>query len=146
MKKWTPLKLPRHKYLSDEQRAKFLTILQKQSRLISGKLGNYPHKKVDLELLPGAMPVIQKPYPIPRLHLDVFKKKLDQLCEIGVLSHVGATEWAAPTFIIPKKDKHVCWGSDFQELNKVIKRKNTATKNPGYYIHFSYTHLTPPKH
>jgi hypothetical protein len=57
---------------------------------------------VDLELLPDSIPVNQKPYPIPRLHLDVLKKELDRLCEIGVLSCVGATEWAATTFIIPK--------------------------------------------
>jgi hypothetical protein len=44
--------------------------------LFSGKLENYPHKKMDLELFPGAIPVHQKPYPIPRLHLDVFKKGL----------------------------------------------------------------------
>ena len=42
---------------------------------------------------------------------------------IGVLKKVNRSEWAAPTFIIPKKDGSVRFISDFRELNKRIKRK-----------------------
>jgi hypothetical protein len=110
-------------HLSNEQKDHLLSMLSKQSKLFSGKLGHYTCKKMDLELIPGAVPVHQKPYPVPNAHMDVFHKELDQLCEIGVLQRVGGMEWAAPTFITPKKDGKVRWVSDFRELNKCIKRK-----------------------
>ena len=33
------------------------------------------------------------------------------------------SEWATPTFLIPKKDNNVCFIPDFRELNACIKRK-----------------------
>jgi Reverse transcriptase (RNA-dependent DNA polymerase) len=42
---------------------------------------------------------------------------------IGVLKKVNRSEWAAPLFIIPKKDDTVSFINDFRELNKRIKRK-----------------------
>ena len=39
------------------------------------------------------------------------------------LKKVNRSEWAAPAFIIPKKDGSVRFISDFRELNKMILRK-----------------------
>jgi len=48
---------------------------------------------------------------------------VERLVKIGVLKKVNRSEWAAPTFIIPKKDGSVRFISDFRELNKRILRK-----------------------
>jgi hypothetical protein len=57
------------------------------------------------------------------IHLNAFKKELIHLVEIGVLSPQGASEWAAPTISTPPKYGRFYLVSDFQELNKTVKRK-----------------------
>ena len=47
---------------------------------------------------------------------------MERLCRIRVLKKVDHSEWASPTFVIPKKDKTIRFISDFRELNKRIKR------------------------
>ena len=49
--------------------------------------------------------------------------EVERLVQIGVLKKINRSEWAAPTFIIPKKDGTVRFISDFREVNKRIKRK-----------------------
>ena len=77
----------------------------------------------DVELRPDATPYHAKAYPIPQVHTATLKMEVDRLVKAGVLRQVNHSEWAAPTFIIPKKDGSVRFISDFRELNKRIKRK-----------------------
>ena len=113
------------KHLTPQQRDDLAHLLSKFKRLFSGKLGTYPHRKMDLQLVPDGRKKLryQRPYPVAHAHREVFKHELDRLVEIGVLSPTGASYCAAPTFIIPKKDGRVRWVSDFRELNSVIERK-----------------------
>jgi hypothetical protein len=46
-----------------------------------------------------------------------------RLCKLGVLERQSASEWASPSFIIPKKDQTICFLSDLQEINKRLVRK-----------------------
>jgi hypothetical protein len=50
-------------------------------------------------------------------------KEVEKLCQLGVLERQPASEWASPSFIIPNKDKTVCFLSDFWEVNKRLVRK-----------------------
>ncbi len=49
-------------------------------------------------------------------------KEVERLCKLGVLERQPASEWALPSFIIPKKDKTVHFLSDFWEVNKRLVR------------------------
>ncbi len=72
-------------YLSTQQKADPKQVLSEFTKLFDSTLGVYPHKKFHIELEPGAKPRHARPYPVPVLHLETFKKELIHLCEIGVL-------------------------------------------------------------
>ncbi len=50
-------------------------------------------------------------------------KEVERLIKLGVLERQSASEWASPSFIIPKKNRTVCFLSDFWEVNKRLIRK-----------------------
>ena len=90
-------------HLNAQQKSDIRQVLNKHTKLFDGTLGVYPHRTFHIDLVPGAVPKHSRPYPIPVIHLQAFKKELLHLVEIGVLSPQGASEWASPTFITPKK-------------------------------------------
>ncbi len=89
--------------------------------MFDGTLGVYPHKKVHIDIDPNAKPIHSRPYLVPQIYLKTFKKELDHLVRYGVLTSQQESEWALPSFIIPKKDGRVCWISNLRQLNKVIR-------------------------
>jgi hypothetical protein len=110
-------------FLNTQQKSDIRQVLNKHTQLFDGTLGVYPHRTFCIDLVPGATPKHSRPYPIPVIYLQAFKKGLLHLVEIGVLSPQGASEWASPTFITYKKDGRVHWVSVLRELNKVARRK-----------------------
>ena len=108
-------------HLSVEDRNTLSVMLSKHTTSFDGILKVYPHRLVHLDVIQNATPRHLCAYPVAHIHLDVFKAELLRLCKIGVLEICGASQWASPTFIIPKKNDSVRWVSDFRELNKVIQ-------------------------
>jgi hypothetical protein len=111
-------------HLNTHKKADFLQVLKENNMMFDGTLGVYPHKKVHIDIDPNAKPVHSRAYhPVPQIQLKTFKVELDHFVRIGVLTSQQESEWASPSFIIPKKDGRVCWISNLRQLNKDIRRK-----------------------
>ncbi len=55
--------------------------------------------------------------------MNTFKKELNHLVRIGVLTAQQESEWVSPSLIIPNKDGRVRWIRDLRQSNKVIRCK-----------------------
>jgi hypothetical protein len=62
---------------------------------------------------PLVSPYHGQAFPVPKVHKETIIKEVERLCQLGVLERQPASGWASPSFIIPKKDKTVCFLSDF---------------------------------
>ena len=113
----------RHDDLTEDQQQKLLVLLKKCEHLFDGTLGRWKSDPYEIQLKEGVQPHHAKAFPIPKIHEQTLRDEVQRLVKIGVLRKVNRSEWAAPTFIIPKKDATVRFISDFRELNKRIKRK-----------------------
>ena len=86
-------------------------------------MGKWEGKPYHIDLRDNVTPFHAKPFSIPKMYEHTLKMEVERLVKLGVLRKINNSEWAAPTFIIPKKDGSVRFISDFRELNKLIKRK-----------------------
>ena len=123
-KKVTPTECTNEQvHMLNEEQVKFEAMLERHKIMFDGELGLYPHEKFNLKVKEGAVPVHKKPYPVPHKRRNVFCCELKNLVKDGVLKPCDVTQWASPTFIIPKPESStVRWVSDFRELNKVLER------------------------
>jgi len=117
--------------LNKQQREQLAVLLCKCEALFDGQLlaGRWHGQEVKLELQEGAKPYHACAYDAPRCHMHTLKANAERLVKIGVLKKVNRSEWAAPTFVIPKKDGSARFISDFRELNKRTLRKPCPIPN-----------------
>ena len=92
-----------------------ITMLEQSSDL------QYQEKEVDLVGYKTTT-IRTSLYEPANLHA-VFKHELLRLIEIGVIGKAKSSKWIAGTFIVPKKDGHVHWITDFCGLNKSLHCK-----------------------
>ncbi len=111
------------KHLSADQQKKLLQLLKKYELLFDGTLDDWKTKPVSFQLKEGVSPYHGQAFPVPKVHKETIIKEIKRLCKLGVLERESASEWALPSFIIPKKDKTVHFLSYFREVNKRLVRK-----------------------
>jgi hypothetical protein len=94
-------------HLTPLHREKLLSLLLEFEWLFDGTLGDWNRPPVSIELIKGATPYHGRPNPIPQIHKATLMKEIDRLVGIGVMKRQSSSQWASPTFIIPKKDMTV---------------------------------------
>ena len=75
----------------------------KNTKKLSRTLGKYTGSYQYIELKEDAKPYHVKPFPIPKIHELTLKKEVNRLIKIGASKKIINSQWAAPTFNIPKK-------------------------------------------
>jgi hypothetical protein len=91
--------------------------------LFDGTLGDWKTKPVSFQLKEGASLYHGQAFPVPKIHKETLIKEVNRLVKLGVLEWQLASEWASPSFIMPKKNKTVCFLSNFWEVNKRLLRQ-----------------------
>jgi hypothetical protein len=95
------------KHLSADQQKKLLQLLKKYELLFDGTLGDWKTKRVSFQVKERVSPYYGQALTVPKIHKDTIMIEVERLCKLGVLQWQPASEWALPSFIIPKKDKTV---------------------------------------
>jgi len=115
--------LDNQKHLNDKEKEKLEVVLREFNELFEGRVGTYTDLEIEFELKPNAKPYYGRPYNVPVSQLPLCKAAIKEMINNGVLREVHEdTEWAAPTFFVPKKTPGVRTVSDFRALNSMIKR------------------------
>ena len=97
-------------------------LLQKYEQLFDGTLGIWKTDPVEFKLKEYANPILSRPYPVPKVHEEMFKKGVERLVLLGVPRVANDSEWGAPYFSHPKpKSSRVRFLGDFRNLNKQLK-------------------------
>ena len=110
------------KYLKIKHKNSLLKLLQKYQRISYVTLAKCKGSDHNIEFKEDVEPYHAEPFPLPKTQEPTLKKEVDRLIKIGILKKINNSQWAAPTFIIPKKYGKFIF--DFRELNKRVKLFN----------------------
>jgi hypothetical protein len=110
-------------HLTFDEREHLHNVLLDFESLFQGTCGKYTGDPDSLELIPGSKPFFGKSFSIPKAYEQVTKNEIQRFQDLGLLLPIASSEWAAPTFIIPKKDNTVRGITDCRGLNQCLVRK-----------------------
>ena len=90
-------------HLSPEDKSMLLELLTEYEPLFDRTLGAWKTMPVSFELKEGARPYHGRAFLIPKVHKETIIKEICHFIELGVLEWQPSSEWAALSFIQPKK-------------------------------------------
>ena len=111
------------KHLSEKEKEALASLMSDFEGLLKGTVGDYKEMEVSFEVKNNKIPYHAKPYRIPVAHTQMMKTAIKEMYRNKALEEYnGDSEWAAPTFGVPKKNDGVRIVTDFRKLNEAIKR------------------------
>ena len=88
--------------------------------MFDGTIGEWGTEPAELELNPDYKPFSCKNYPVTRINKDTFRKGIQQLVEIVVLTMIQHYKYRTPIFIISKKEGNVSFIRYYSRLNQQL--------------------------
>lgn len=112
-----------HKFLDDFQ--------QKFSSVFDSSLGMCNKTKVTLRLKPDAKPVFRPKRPVSYAAIPLVDAELDRFLELGIISPVAYSEWAAPIVNTKKPNGSIRMCADFSTgLNDALETYHYPLPTP----------------
>ena len=108
--------------LNPKEQQKLAVTLKQYAGAYEGMIGSLKIPPVSIDLKPGSKPYSGRPFPIPKAYEQLTKDECRRFEKAGVWEHNLDSQWAAPSFIVPKKTGDVRIVTDLRELNKCVKR------------------------
>ena len=71
--------------------------------MFNGTVGKHPTAKIDRELIPGAKPIYQQPYPASSYRKPLFDGELKNMIEDCVFRKIGESKWGSHLSSFPRK-------------------------------------------
>ena len=111
-------------HLTMTQRNELLKLLHKFEELFNGIFGTCKTYLIKLELKEYAKQICSRPYPVLKVHEEMFKNEVESLVLLGVLEVHNDSEWRGPSFGQPKPiSNKVSSLNDFRKLKKRLNQK-----------------------
>ena len=110
-------------HLKNNEKKQLLDLLFEYEHMFQGRLGCLPGKPVHIDIRPGAKLFHGCAFSVPKAYEKLLRDEIQHLLDLGVLHHEQSSEWAAPSFGVPKKNQQIRFVSDFRRLNEHIVRR-----------------------
>ncbi|XP_055585260.1 uncharacterized protein K02A2.6-like [Uranotaenia lowii] len=97
-------------------------MMVQHKQLFSGSLGHFNRSKVHLHLKPNPKPVFCPRRPVPFNSIPLVDTELTRLQNLGIISPIEFSEWAAPIVVVKKPDGRVRICADYSTgLNDALE-------------------------